>query len=227
MRWLLLFFLTSLLAPADELVVLLHGLARSAKSMEKMEKTLVKEGYQILNLDYPSRKQPIHELSAFVSKKVTPHAAKATKVHFVTHSMGGIIVRHLQKHHPVKNLGRVVMLSPPNKGSEVIDKIGGNKIVKWVNGPAGGELGTGEKSTPLVLGPVNFELGIITGDRSINLINSSMLPGKDDGKVTVESAKVQGMKAFKVVHATHPFIMKKKKIIADVVTFLKEGRFKK
>ena len=226
-RLLLFSLLLSLAAQAKETVVLLHGLARSAKSMEKMEQALAKEGYQVLNLNYPSRKQSIHELSDFVSKKVAPHAARASKVHFVTHSMGGIIVRHLQKNHPVKNLGRVVMLSPPNKGSEVVDKIGCYKLVKWVNGPAGGELGTGEKATPLVLGPVNFELGIITGDRSINWINSSMIPGKDDGKVSVESAKVEGMKAFQVVHATHPMIMKKKKVIADVVTFLKEGRFQK
>ena len=141
--------------------------------------------------------------------------------------MGGLIVRHLQKNYPIKNLGRVVMLSPPNHGSEVIDKIGCFKVVQWVNGPAGRELGTGLKSTPLTLGPVDFELGVITGDRSINWINSTMIPGKDDGKVSINSAKVEGMKAFKVVHATHPFIMKKKKVITDVVIFLKEGRFQK
>jgi triacylglycerol lipase len=226
MRVILISLSMMLFVPADEVVVLLHGLARSSKSMTKMEKSLEKEGYKVLNLDYPSRKHSVAKLARLVHDQVTAKTKGAKMVHFVTHSMGGILVRHIQANHPVKNLGRVVMLSPPNQGSEVIDKIGGLTVVKWINGPAGAELGTGPASIPLVLGPVKFELGVITGDRSINWINSSMIPGRDDGKVSVARAKVEGMKSFKIVHASHPFIMKKKVVIAEVLLFLKTGKFK-
>ena len=214
-----------LLAPADEVVVLLHGLARSSKSMAKMGKSLEKEGYRVLNLDYPSRKHSVAKLARLVHDQVAAKTKGAKKVHFVTHSMGGILVRHMQASHPVKNLGRVVMLSPPNQGSEVVDKLGDLKVFRWINGPAGLELGTRKKSAPQVLGPVDFDLGVITGDRSINWILSSMIPGKDDGKVSTTSAKIKGMKDFKVVHASHPFIMKNRKVIGEVLTFLKTGKF--
>ncbi|MGJ8641079.1 MAG: esterase/lipase family protein [Opitutaceae bacterium] len=213
------------IAHSQETVVLLHGLARSSKSMQKMETALQTEGYKTLNIDYPSRKHKVEHLAAEVRKKIEKQTKGATKIHFVTHSMGGILVRQLHKSEPLDNMGRVVMLSPPNQGSEVIDKIGDQKAVKKVNGPAGNQLGTDPKGFVRQLGAVSFELGVITGDRSINWINSQMIPGKDDGKVSTESAKVEGMQAYKVVHATHPMIMKKPEIIKDVLKFLRTGKF--
>jgi triacylglycerol lipase len=139
--------------------------------------------------------------------------------------MGGILVRYYLKENRIPELGRVVMLSPPNGGSEVVDKLGGTFLFKWMNGPAGQQLGTGENSIPKQLGPVDFDLGIITGDRSINLILSCLIPGSDDGKVSIENAKVKGMKDFRVIHASHPFIMKNKEAMSQVVSFLKTGHF--
>jgi len=125
------------------------------------------------------------------------------------------------------DLGRVVMLSPPNGGSEVVDKLGQTFIFKWINGPAGQQLGTGNDDLPKKLGGVGFDLGIITGDRSINLLLSLVIPGADDGKVSVKSAKVKGMRDFIVIHATHPFIMKNRQAIEQTIHFLEFGKFHK
>lgn len=211
---------------AKDTVVLLHGLMRQPVSMSKMASKLETEGYHVLNIDYPSRDQTIEILASTVRRKVARDTADSTQVHFVTHSMGGILVRQIQKSDPLPNIGRVVMLSPPNQGSEVVDKIGHWKAFDFVNGPAGKQLSTDMNGFIAGLGPVDFECGIITGDRSINWINSMMIPGKDDGKVSAEAAKVEGMQDYKVVHATHPMIMKKKAVIQEVLTFLRTGKFK-
>lgn len=213
------------IAHSKETVVLLHGLARTSKSMVKMETALKAEGYHTLNIDYRSRHHKVELLAEQVREQIIADANDATKIHFVTHSMGGILVRQIQKSAPIENIGRVVMLSPPNQGSEVIDKIGGQQAVKKVNGPAGNQLSTDPDGFIAQLGPVNFELGVLTGDRSINWINSCIIPGKDDGKVSIESAKVEGMSDYKVLHATHPMIMKKASVIMEVLLFLKTGHF--
>jgi hypothetical protein len=117
------------------------------------------------------------------------------------------------------------MLGPPNQGSEVVDQIGGWRLFTAINGPAGQQLGTGQDSVPNQLGPVDFELGVIAGDRSINWINSLMISVPDDGKVAVERTKVAGMKAHRVVHVTHPFLMKNRAVIRETIHFLRHGRF--
>jgi triacylglycerol lipase len=213
-------------APAEH-VVLLHGLARTSNSMDKLAKYLSDQGYQVVNIDYPSRKHPLSELAEIVRKETVSKTSEAEIIHFVTHSMGGIILRFIQKYDPLPNLGRVVMLSPPNRGSEVVDSLSGLWLFELINGPAGKQLGTGENDICRMLGKVDFELGVITGDRSINWINSLIIPGKDDGKVSIESAKVQGMADFLIVHVSHPFIMNDKRVMTQCVHFLRNGYFKK
>jgi hypothetical protein len=139
--------------------------------------------------------------------------------------MGGILVRDYLADNRIEKLGRVVMLAPPNAGSEVVDNLHSWAVFRWVNGPAGSELGTDAESAPQKLGPVEFELGVIAGDRSINWINSLMIPGPDDGKVSVASSKVEGMRAHLVVHSTHPLIMKRRVVIEQTIRFLKTGTF--
>ena len=220
----LLCLLTAPLA-AKNVVILLHGLARTSSSMEKMEAALKAEGYEVHNLDYPSRHQSIKTLATIVRAQVDAATDSDDTLHFVTHSMGGIIVRTIQKDHPFENIGRVVMLSPPNQGSELVDTLGEYSAFGWVNGPAGDQLGTDTNGFIAKLGPVDFELGVITGDRSINGINSMIIPGDDDGKVSIESAKVEGMADYRVIHSTHPYIMKNKESIALTIEFLKTGAF--
>lgn len=212
--------------PAQDTVVLLHGLARSPESMNRMDEALQSAGYHTLNLGYDSRHHDIETLAEDLRRRIESGTKDAAAVHFVTHSLGGILVRQIQASKPLPNLGRVVMLSPPNQGSEVVDRIGDWWLFKKINGPAGQQLGTAADSFVNQLPPIDFDCGVIIGDRSINWINSGMIPGKDDGKVSVERAQEEGVEAFKVVHATHPMIMKKKAVIGEVIHFLDNGSFR-
>lgn len=212
---------------AEEHVVLLHGLARTEKSMNRMEQSLKDDGYVVSNVRYPSRSNTVEALSEATRPGIASNTASADKVHFVTHSMGGILLRQMQSDKPFPNLGRVVMLSPPSQGSEVVDKLGHLDTFRWLNGPAGDQLGTSSTNLLATLPKIDFELGILTGDRSINWILSMLIPGKDDGKVSIENAKCPGMKDFAVIHATHPCIMKNQKAIRLTKLFLKTGSFTK
>jgi len=205
-------------------VILLHGLARSASSFEKMEASLSQVGYRVINVDYPSRKASVETLAnRYVSKAVAE--CRGDTIHFVTHSMGGILVRYYLANNRPDNLGRVVMLSPPSQGSEVVDKLGDVPGFYALNGPAGQQLGTADDSLPNRLGPVDYPVGIITGNRSINLILSLLIPGDDDGKVSIERAKLAGMTDFLVVPHTHPMIMDSDEVIRQTRYFLLNGRF--
>jgi len=212
---------------ADDHVILIPGLLRSPHTMKPMEKALQVAGYKTVILDYPSRTQTIHGLSHDYLAPVILACQKAgaKQIHFVTHSLGGLLVRDYLSRQKLPELGRVVMLAPPNQGSEVVDRIGHWRAFKAVNGPAGGELGTADNSPPKALGPVDFPLGIIAGDRSINWINSCIIPGSDDGKVSVEHTKVKGMTDHIVLHRTHPMIMKRNDSIMLTLRFLRKGRF--
>lgn len=218
---------TTELVKLEQCVVLLHGLARTASSMEDMEEALLGKGYYVVNMDYPSREYNIEDLASSVIPESIAKCNNynANKIHFVTHSMGGILVRHYLANDNIKNLGRVVMLSPPNQGSEVVDSLKDMPGFELINGPAGMQLGTDKASIPSQLPSVDYEVGVITGDTSINLILSTLIPGDDDGKVSIERAKVKGMADFLVVDHSHPFIMQADDVITQTISFLKFGRF--
>jgi len=211
----------------NECVVLLHGLARSNRSFSAMEKSLRKSGYHVINVDYPSRKKTIEKLAEeHVTKGVEKcQSVQSKKIHFVTHSMGGILVRYYLANHLLDNLGHVVMLSPPNQGSEIVDKLAGSPGFYAFNGPAGQQLGTSAKSLPNRLGAVDYSVGVITGNKSINLILSTLIPGDDDGKVSVERAKVAGMSDYLIVPHTHPMIMSSNEVIRQTIHYLQNGKF--
>ncbi len=212
---------------ASECVVLLHGLARTSSSMNEMAGRLTEEGYYVVNIDYPSRKQEISLLSeiAVGNGLSRCHEKNHNPVNFVTHSLGGILVRRYYKNHFPKNIKRVVMLGPPNNGSEVVDEIKDFPGYKLLNGPAGMQLGTRKNDVPKSLGPVNFDLGVIAGTQSINLILSTFLPNPDDGKVSVESTKVAGMCSFVALPVSHPFLMTNDQVISETINFLLSGKF--
>ncbi len=215
-------------AVAEECVILLHGMARSARSMETMAEAIDAAGFTAINIDYPSREYPIEELAPMAVGKglMLCEAAGATeKTHFVAHSLGGILVRKYMKDNEIESLGRVVMLGPPNQGSAAVDKLGDWPGFDWLNGPAGRQLGKGPESVPLQLGAANFELGIIAGNRSIDPITSAVLDDPDDGKVSVEDTKLEGMDDFIIVEHSHAFMMRLQRPIELTIQFLKFGHF--
>ncbi len=211
---------------AGECVVLIHGLARTASAMSPLVKPLEAKGYRVVNVDYPSRKHPIEVLAPLAVQELgVLSCTSASKVHFVTHSLGGILVRYQAEKSNIENLGHVVMIAPPNQGSEVVDHLRDVPGFFTFNGPAGLQLGTDENSIPAQLGPVEFSLGVIAGTDTINPILSQYLPNPDDGKVSLQSTKVEGMDDFIVFPHTHTFIMRSKQVIEQVLYFLEHGKF--
>ena len=140
--------------------------------------------------------------------------------------MGGIILRDYSNTYPMINIGRVVMLSPPNRGSEVVDFLKDRIIVRKVMGPAFGQLGTDPGGFVHALGRMDAEVGIIAGNRSINWINSILIPGANDGKVSVARTRLNNMQDFMVVNKTHSFIMNAHEVLSAVGHFLEKGRFR-
>jgi pimeloyl-ACP methyl ester carboxylesterase len=215
-------------ATAAECVVLLHGLARTSSSLDVMQEALEEDGYLTANIDYPSRE---HEIVALATLAVGEGLASCRagenveKIHFVTHSLGGILVRQYLSTETVDELGRVVMLGPPNQGSNAVDDLEGVPGFDWLNGPAGHQLGKGEASVPLALGPVDFELGVIAGNRTIDPITSAVLDDPDDGKVSVEDTKIDGMDDFVIVEHSHAFMMRMQQPIDLTKKFLRTGSF--
>lgn len=199
--------------------------------MNTMQKAVTEAGFHTVNLDYPSRKMNIET----IAKEYVPRALNQCEqfnpaaIHFVTHSLGGIVVRKAIKENRPARLGRVVMLSPPNRGSELADTLKTWRLYGWLNGLAGQQLSTAPDSLPNQLGPVNYPVGVITGDRHAFFDGwfSRRIPGRNDGKVSVQRAKVEGMSDFLVVPQSHPFIMDSDYVQAETIHFLRHGIFRR
>ena len=195
--------------------------------MEKLEQALIDENYTTINVKYPSTEHDVKTLSEIAITPALSQCAPEAEVNFITHSMGGILVRQYLSSHQITRLNHVVMLGPPNQGSEVVDTLEDFPGFYFINGDAGMQLGTGDLSVPNTLGDANFDVGIIAGTRSINWILSSFIPDTDDGKVSVERTKLDGMNDHIEMPVTHPFMMKNDKVIAQVIYYLRHGKFQR
>ena len=216
-----------------DFVVILHGIARSNKHMKKLAAYLEENGFEAINLNYPSTKYSIEDLMEIINKEIETKATENKPIHFVGYSMGALMVRALINKYNYKNLGRVVQLAPPNGGSEVADFIKNFWFYKKFYGPAGQQLITDQSVVKNIFGDVNYELGIIAGNFSIDPISSMIISRANakenikgnDGKVAVEKTKLEGMKDHIVVSASHTFFPSNKEVLRQTLYFLKNGSF--
>ncbi len=208
-------------------VVLLHGISRTARSFRKMQTAIEGEGYATLNLGYASRRKALEALAEDIHPAIERFAESIEgSVHFVCHSMGGLLARvYLAKYRP-QHLGRVVMLGTPNGGSEIADRLKNFLPYRAFFGPAGQQLGTQrDADIDALLARVDYPVGIIAGNRSIYPITSVMLPKPHDGRVSVENTRLDGMADHIVIGASHPWLVRNGEAIEQTIAFLKGGQF--
>lgn len=214
---------------SPEYVILLHGLGRTRFSMSRIAERLESQGLKVLNVGYPSTRKNfdalIHEYLAPVVSDCEKR--NASKIHVVTHSLGGILIRAYLQDHRLPKGSRIVMLSPPNQGSEVVDYLKKFVWFTWIMGPTAVKLGTHPESLPKHLKEIPYEIGIITGNVISDPWFSALIPGVHDGKVSVENAKLKEMTDFLVVPCGHTFIMRSGKTINQIHYFLQFGHFQK
>lgn len=211
---------------SSDYVVVLHGIARTYRSMRALAKYLSGRGYSVLNVDYPSTRLPLELLVDHIQKQVLSfNRGTRQKIHFVGYSLGGLLARGLIHRYRPCNLGRVVQLAPPNQGSEVVDFWKNNFLFQKIFGPAGQDLGAREKQFSRILGPVDYELGIIAGNRTWDPVSSAMIPGSNDGKVSIESTKVPGLTDHITIASSHTFIIYHREAWHQTRHFLDNGKF--
>jgi pimeloyl-ACP methyl ester carboxylesterase len=208
-------------------LVLLHGLGRTARSMAPVAREASRRGYSVHNLGYPSRTARVAELAEQVAHAVQRIAPEEQALDFVTHSLGGILLRAAVDAGilPVERIRRAVLLAPPNRGSEVAERLARVPVVRRIPGRPLAELGIGSDAVVARLGPVPFDCGVIAGNRSIEPHLSWMIPGPNDGKVAVARASADGVRDFLVVPHSHPFIMNARAVHEQIFHFLEHGRF--
>ncbi len=209
-------------------LICLHGLGKNAKRMQTLADFASDQGFIVFNESYPSTQFSVSALTDLLYQRFKAKGLwdSSIPLYFVGHSLGALLIRSLISRYRPDNLARVVMLAPPNQGSEVANFLARFKWYQNHYGPAGMELVTGPSGIAAQLPLADYEVGIIAGDRSIDpWFSYTLLPGPDDGKVTVASTRLQGMQAHCVMHATHPGMPNNVKVIARVMRYLKEGSF--
>jgi pimeloyl-ACP methyl ester carboxylesterase len=209
-------------------VVLLHGISRTPRSFKRMQRTIEGEGYAALNLGYASRRKTLEALAEDIHPAIELFASGLTgSIHFVGHSMGGLLARvYIARYRP-QRLGRVVMLGTPNSGSEIADRLKNFGAFRAFFGPAGQQLGTRRSAVDdAMLPPVNYPVGIIAGNRSIDPVAGTMLPKPHDGRVSVANTKLDGMADHVVVASSHPWLVRNSVAIEQTIAFLQDGRFR-
>lgn len=214
------------------LVIVLHGIFRTSMSMALYDIALRCKGYDVLNITYPSLRHELPRLGEIVATKIlkSKKFARASDIHFVTHSMGGVISRYvLGGAETLREKTRsVVMLVPPNQGSEMADYAHNTKWMKplfrFFYGPAGQQLLT---SYAVNYPAIGCKVGVIAGTRSANMLGKKIFETgiRHDGLISHDRMKIAGQSDLAEVRTTHTSILCSPHAIRETMIFLKTGRF--
>ncbi len=223
------------MSPAETDVVILHGLGRTRRAMQPVAGRLWLKGYRVHNVGYPSRRHDVPTLARKYLKPVVDGFSEGRSICFVTHSLGGILVRYfclaLATEEQRQRIARVVMLAPPNHGSVVVDKLKRWPVYASVLGPAFRQLGTDGRSLPLAMlasesqQSLGYELGVIAGTESYEPWFSQWLEADNDGKVSAGSAAHPQQVDMIKVRANHTTIMRQPEVLGQITYFLEQGCF--
>ncbi|MCE9602890.1 MAG: hypothetical protein K8S21_11855 [Gemmatimonadetes bacterium] len=198
------------LAP-HELVVLAHGMGRTPVSMAPLRRALEAEGYEVMSFRYSSYCCTIAEIGERLRRELAATIGpQHTRVHFVGHSLGNIVIRYVLTRDTLPpRVGRVVMLAPPNQGAHAANTFA--PIVGWLLRPVS-ELGSDSASTVRRLPRVkDVTIGVIAG--------------RDDRTVKIPETHLAEESAHLVVGGGHSFIMSRRDVKEQVIVFLRTGAF--
>jgi triacylglycerol lipase len=209
----------------DEWVILLHGIMRSPRSMSRIESSLEERGYRVINFGYPSTEESIEMIAAMLDSEIASIPGKIRSVNFVTHSMGSIVVRYYLAYYRVENLGRVVMIAPPNRGSIIVSYLKNWPPYRWFFGEAGQQLDRAPESLPNILPAPPCEFGIIAGGLGNGFGFNPLIPGDDDGTIGIDETRLHDMKDFIQIKGQHSTLLTKDRVIDNVLAFLEDGKF--
>ncbi len=222
---------------ADEQVIIIHGLGRSSWSMKTMSELIEEQGYQVCVVDYPTLRQPLdHTLDSSTQEierclaKVTTNPEQSTnrqKVHFVGHSLGGLVIRSYLASHPELvdsvEMGEVVFVGTPNQGSDVADFFARSWLLSTL-GETAESLTTHNDSFPNQLPQPTYDFGVIAGTASYPLFNG-LFDEPNDGLVSVKSTKLTGMKDFALVDRKHDRLRRDPYVTELIVNYISTGAF--
>lgn len=206
----------------NEAIVLLHGIARTERSMAGIARFFTRQGYAAHNLGYPSRYQPIEQLAEGLHAQIA--AIDCNRLHFIGYSMGGLLARAYITRYRPPNLGRLVLIGTPNGGSEIADFLQARRPYRAIYGPAGQQLITGFAQRDQLFGPLPCETGIIAGSRAIHPF-ALLIDGPSDGTVSIASTKLPDMTDHVIIPNVHTFLPISRKAWRHALHFLQHGCF--
>lgn len=206
-------------------VILIHGIIRSSKSLDWLHKPLEKDGYTVIRFDYPSTRVTIEESAAHLNS-VIRSLKDIEEINFIVHSMGGLVVRASLAKHTDKRIKRMVMVGVPNLGAKMANQFKSLGLFKAIMGPAGQQLISGPDAPVSKLPTPQFEFAIVAGARGTENGFNPLIPGDDDGTVSVASTRLPGAADFMTVPVLHSFLMLSERASNGAMHFIKTGRLR-